>query len=181
MLLFSAQFSSVAQLWPTLCDPMDCSTPGFPVHHQLRELTQTHVHRVRDAIQPSHPLWSPSPPAFNLSQHQGLFQRVSSSLILLAFALRIPYRKQFRMSWWIQQIIKSHRSCEKSHFTLFKIVCFHREQVIFRPLKVHASICQSEDDNSVMGIFQTTVGLTKCRSKQQPEWAFQNRPPLTLK
>ena len=59
---------------PILCDPMDCSTPGFPVHHRLPELAQTHVHRVTDAIQPSHPLLSPSPPAFNLSQHQGLFQ-----------------------------------------------------------------------------------------------------------
>ena len=57
---------------------MDCSTPGFPVYHQLLELAQTHVHRVGDAIQPSHPLLSPFPPAFNLSQHQGLFQRVSS-------------------------------------------------------------------------------------------------------
>ena len=73
------QFSSVAQSCPTLCDPMDCSTPGFPVHHQLLELTQTHVHWVSDAIQPSHPLSSPSPPAFNLSQHQGLFKWVSSS------------------------------------------------------------------------------------------------------
>ena len=63
----------------TLYDPMDYSTPGLPVHHQLPELTQTHVHRVSDAIQPSHPLSSPSPPALNLSQHQGLFQRVSSS------------------------------------------------------------------------------------------------------
>ena len=57
-----------------LCDPMDCSTPGFPVHHQLPEFTQTHVHRVSGTIQPSHPLSSASPPAFNLSQHQGLFQ-----------------------------------------------------------------------------------------------------------
>ena len=57
-----------------LCDPMDCSTPGFPVHDQLLEPTQTHVHRIGDAIQPSHPLLSPSPPTFNLSQHQGLFQ-----------------------------------------------------------------------------------------------------------
>ena len=63
----SVQFSSVAQSCPTLCDPMDCSTPGLPVHHQLPELTQTHVHRVGDAIQPSHPLSSPSPPALNLS------------------------------------------------------------------------------------------------------------------
>ena len=65
------QFSSVTQSCLTLCDPMDCSTPGFPVHHQLPENTQTHVHWVGDAIQPSHPLSSPSPPAFSLSHHQG--------------------------------------------------------------------------------------------------------------
>ena len=69
----SVQFSSVAQSCPTLCDPTSRSTPGRPVHHQLPEFTQTHVHRVGDAIQPFHPL-SPSPPAFSLSQHQGLFQ-----------------------------------------------------------------------------------------------------------
>ena len=72
-------FSSIAQSCPTLCYPMNRSTPGLPVHHQLPESTQTHVHRVGDAIQPSHPLLSPSPPALNLSQHQGLFQWVSSS------------------------------------------------------------------------------------------------------
>ena len=66
--------SSVTQSCPTLCDPMDCITPGFPVHHQLPELAQTNVHRVGDAIQPSHPLSSSSPPAFSLLQHQGLFQ-----------------------------------------------------------------------------------------------------------
>ena len=71
--------SSVTQLCPTLCNPMDCSTPGFPVYHQLLELTQSHVHWVSDAIQPSCPLSSPSPAAFNLSQDQGLFQWVSSS------------------------------------------------------------------------------------------------------
>ena len=71
--------SLVAQLCPTLCDPMDCSMPVFPVHHQLPELAQTHVHRVGDAIQPSHPMSSPSWSAFNLSQHQGLFHWVSSS------------------------------------------------------------------------------------------------------
>ena len=72
-------FSSVAQSCPTLCDPMNHSTPGLPVHHQLPEPTKTHVHWVSDAIQPSHPLSSPSPPALNLSQHQGLFKWVSSS------------------------------------------------------------------------------------------------------
>ena len=75
----SVQFSSAAQSCPTLCNPMNCSTPGLPVHHQLLEFTKTHAHRVSDAIQPSHPRSSPSPPAPNPSQHQGLFQRVNSS------------------------------------------------------------------------------------------------------
>ena len=69
----SIQFSSVAQSCLTLCNPTDCSTPGLSVHHQLLDLAQTHVHLVGDVIEPSHPLSSPSPPAFNLSQHQGLF------------------------------------------------------------------------------------------------------------
>ena len=73
------EFSSVSQSCLTLCDLMDCSMPGFPVHHQLPELTWTHVHWVGDAIQQSHPLSSPSPPAFNLAQHRGLFQWGSSS------------------------------------------------------------------------------------------------------
>ena len=75
----SLQFSLVAQSCPTVCDPTDCSMPGLPVHHQLPEFTQTRVHRLGDAIQTSHPLSPPSPPAFNLSQHQGLLQWVSSS------------------------------------------------------------------------------------------------------
>ena len=70
----SVQFSSVVQSCPTLCDPMNCSTPGLPVHHQLPEFTQTQVHRVSEAIQPSHPLSFPSPPASNPSQHRSLFQ-----------------------------------------------------------------------------------------------------------
>ena len=73
-LIFLEMFSLFTQLCPTLCNPIDCSTPGFLVHHQLPEPTQTHVHHVGDAIQPSHPLSSPSPPSFNLSQHQGLFK-----------------------------------------------------------------------------------------------------------
>ena len=75
----SVQFSSVTQLCPTLCDPMNRSMPGLPVHHQLLESTQTHIHWVSDTIQPSHPLSSPSPPAFSLFHHQGLFKWVSSS------------------------------------------------------------------------------------------------------
>ena len=74
MYLIISEFSSVAQSCPTLCDPMNRSTPGLPVHHQLLKFTQTHVHQDGDAIQPSHPLSSPSPPAPNPSQHPGLFQ-----------------------------------------------------------------------------------------------------------
>ena len=77
--LWYLQFSSVAQSCLTLCDPMNHSTPGLPVHHHLPEFTQTHVHRVGDTIQPSHPLLSPSPPSLNPSQHHSLFQRVNSS------------------------------------------------------------------------------------------------------
>ena len=73
----SESVSSSVHLCPTLCNPMECSKPGFPVHHKLPKLAQTHVHRVGDAIKPSHSLSSPSPPAFNFSQHQGLFQWVS--------------------------------------------------------------------------------------------------------
>ena len=104
--VYLVQFST--QSCPTLCVPMNCSTPGLPVHHQLLESTQTHVHWVGDAIQPSHPLSSPSPPALNLSQHQGLFQWVSSSLQVakgLEFQLQIsPTNKHpglisIRMDW----------------------------------------------------------------------------------
>ena len=77
--MFSFQFSSFSQSFLTLCDPVNLSTPGLSVHHQLLEFTQTHVHWVCDDIQPSHPPWYPSPPALNLSQHQDLFQWVSCS------------------------------------------------------------------------------------------------------
>ena len=84
----SVQFSSVAQSCPTLCDPMNCSTPDLPVHHQLLEFTQTHVHWVSDAIQPSHPLSSPSPPALSLSQHQGLLHECSTNAPLALKKMR---------------------------------------------------------------------------------------------
>ena len=98
--------SSVAQLRLTLCYPMHCSTPGLPVHHQLPEFTQTHVHWVGDAIQPSHPLSSPSPPVFNLSQHQGLFQGISGQSIgVSALPSVLPMNSQdwFPLGWtsWI--------------------------------------------------------------------------------
>ena len=106
--LASVQFSSVAQSCQTLWDPMNCSTPGLPVHHQHLEFTQTHVPQVGDAIQPSHPLSSLSPPAPNPSWHQGLFQWVNSShevAKVLGFQLRIspsnehPGLISFRMDW----------------------------------------------------------------------------------
>ena len=108
--LFSILFSSVTQSCPTLCDPMNCSTPGFPVHHQLPEFTQTHVHRVSDAIQPSYPLSSPSPPAPNPFQHQSLFQWVSfsqggQSIGVSALAPVLPMNTQYwsllRWTGWI--------------------------------------------------------------------------------
>ena len=94
MCISSVRFGSVAQLCLILCDPMICSPPGLPVHHQLPELTQIHVHRVSDAIQPSHPLLSPSLPAFNISQHQGLFKWVSS-LHQVAKVLEFQLQHQF--------------------------------------------------------------------------------------
>ena len=103
-------FSSVAQSCLTLCNPVDCSMPGLPVHHQLLDFTQTHVHHVGNAIQPSHPLSSPSPPAFNLSQHQGLFQWVRFShqvARVLEFQLQHQsfqwtFRTDFPLGWtWL--------------------------------------------------------------------------------
>ena len=89
--LSSVHFSSFTQACPTLCDRMDCSMPAFPVHHQLPELAQAHVHWATGAIQPSHPLWSPFPPAFSLPQHQGLFQS----------AVRIRWPKYWSFSFSI--------------------------------------------------------------------------------
>ena len=104
----SVQFSSVAQSCPTLCDPMNCSTPGLPVHHQLLEFTQTRVHQVSDVIQPSHPRSSPSPPAPNPSQHQGFSNESTLHMTWpkywsFSFSI-IPYKEipgliSFRMNW----------------------------------------------------------------------------------
>ena len=127
---YSIQFTLVTQSCPTLCDPMNCSTPGLPVHHQLPEFTQTLVHRVGDAIQPSHPLSSPFPPATNPSQHQSLFQWVNSShevakVQSFSFSIspskEIPGLISFGMDWLdlleVQGILKSllqHHSSKAS-------------------------------------------------------------------
>ena len=100
-LLLSHQFSSVTQSCPTLHDLMDRRTPGLPVHHQLLEFTQTHLHWVSDAIQPSHPLLSPSPPAFNLSQHQGLFKWIST---LDQVAKVLEFQPQHQSFQWILRV-----------------------------------------------------------------------------
>ena len=97
MLVRSDQIRSVAQLCPTLCDPMNRSTPGLPVHQQLLEFTETHIHRVSDAIQPSHPLWSPSPPAPNPSQHQSSIKKTECRRID-AFELWC-WRRPLRVPW----------------------------------------------------------------------------------
>ena len=96
------QFSSVTQLHPTLCDSMNCSTPGLPVHHQCLEFTKTHVCWVGDALPPSHPPSFPSPPAFNLSQHHGLFQWVSSSHQLVKVS---EFQLQHQSFQWIFRML----------------------------------------------------------------------------
>ena len=124
------QFSSVAQLFPTPCNPMDCSMPAFPVHDQLPEFTQTHVHWVGDAIQPSHPLLSTSPPAFNLSQHQGLFKWVSSSHQVakgLEFQLQHQsfqwvFRTDFFKDWLVGSPSSPRDSQESSPTPQFKSI-----------------------------------------------------------
>ena len=141
MYTYSVQFSSVTQLYPTLCDPMNCSTAGLPVHHQLPEFTQTHVYWVGDAIQPSHPLLSPSP-TFNLSQHQGLFEWVSSSyqvVIVLEFQLQHQSFQwkfrliSFRMDWLdllaVQRLSKVLSSTTVQKHQFFGAQCYLLERV----------------------------------------------------
>ena len=120
----SVQFSSVAQSCPTLCDPMDCSTPGLPVHHQLPEFTQIHVHWVDDAIQPSHPLSSPSP-GLNLSQHQGIFQGVSSSH-WVAKVLEFQLQHQ-SFQWIFSTLIKLY--CTKIFWTCVNWLTFRTDLI----------------------------------------------------
>ena len=119
---------SITQSCPTLCDPMDCRTPGFPVLHHLPELDQTHVHWVGDAVQPSHPLLSPSPPAFNLSQHQGLFRWVSSShqvvkvLELKHQSFQWIFRTDFLQDWLVWSPCSLRDSQESFPIPQFKSI-----------------------------------------------------------
>ena len=134
------QFSSVTQSCPTLCDPMDCSTPGFTVHHQLPELTLTHVHWVGNAIQTFHPLSYPSPPTFNLSQQQGLFKWVSSShqvcqsIEVPALALVLPMNNQgwFPLGWTgllaVQGTLKNFPQHHSSKASILQCTAFFMVQ-----------------------------------------------------
>ena len=134
-----SQFSSVAQLCPTLCNPLDCSMPGFPVNQQLPEPAQTHVHRIGDAIQPSHPLSSPSPPALYLSQHQGLFQWVSSYQVAKywSFSFSISPSDEylglisFRMDWL--DLLAVQRTQESSPTPQFKNINYLALSFLYSP------------------------------------------------
>jgi len=138
----SVQFSSVAQTCLTLCNPMNCSTPGLPVHHQLLEFTQTHVHRVGDAIQPSHPLSSPSSPAPNPSQHQSLFSESTLCMRWLkywSFSFSIspsnehPGLVSFRMDWLdflaVQGTLKSLLQHHSSKASILRCSAFFTVQL----------------------------------------------------
>ena len=140
--MLCTKFSSFQLLSPTLCDPMDCSMPGLPVQHQLPEFIQTHVHWVGDAIQPSHPLSSPSPPALNLSQHQGLFQWVSSSHQMAkywSFSFSISPSNEhsglisFRIDWFdllvVQGTLKSLLQHHSSKASILQCSAFFMVQI----------------------------------------------------
>ena len=142
LLFLSVQFSSVGQSCPTLYDPMNCSTPGLPVHHQLPEFTQTHLHRVSDAIQPSRPLSSPSPPAPNPSQNQGLFRESALRMRwpeYWSFSFKIsPSNEQpglisFRMDWLdllaVQGTLKSLLQHHSSKASIFQCSAFFTVQL----------------------------------------------------
>ena len=136
-----------------LCNPMDCSTPGFPVHHQLLELVQIHVHRVGDAIQPSHPLSSPSPP-FNLSQHQGLFQGASSSHQV---AKGLELQLQHQSFQWISGLIS---------FRIYWVELFAVQGTLKGLLQCHSSKASSVFEpqfNSIRHLFLYFVLLLTCK------------------
>ena len=128
----SVHFSSVTQSCPTLCDPMDCSMPGFPVHHQLPDLTQTHVHQVGDAIQPSHPLLSPLSPAFNLSHNQGLFQWVLK-FQLWNQSFQWIFRTDFLQNGLVRSPCSPRDSQESSPTPQFKTINFLALNYLYDP------------------------------------------------
>ena len=146
LLLSSVQFSSVNQLCPTLCDPMDRSTPGFPFRHQLLELIHTHVHQVSDAIQQFYPLSSPSPPAFNLPPHQSLFQWVSSShqvAKVWSFSFKISPSNEyselisFRIDWFDFLAVQGTLKSLFCNTTVQKHQFFHAQLSLWSNSHIH--------------------------------------------
>ena len=154
LLHFVLQFSSVAQSCPTLCDPMNCSTPGLPVQHQLPEFAQTHVHQVGDAIQPSHPLSTSSPPAPNPSQHQRVFSNEStlrmswpkywSSSFSIIPSKEIPGLISFRKDWLdllaVQGTLKSRLQHHSSKASVLQWSAFFTVQ-LSHPYMTTGKIC----------------------------------------
>ena len=170
------QFSSVAQSCPTFCSLMNCSTPGLPVHHQLPEFTQTHVYRVGDAIQPSHPLSSPPPPAPNPSQHQGLFQESALHLTCpkyWSFSFSISPSNEysglisFRINWLdllaVQGSLKSlfqHRGSKASilqHSAFYMVQLSHPYMMTIE--KNHSFDWQSIFVGKVMSLFRFVIAF----------------------
>ena len=158
------QFCSVTQLCLTLCDPTDCSTPGLPVHHQLPEFTQTYAHHVGEAIQPSHPLSSPSPPALNLSQYQGLFKWISSLhqvAKVLELSFNISTSKEysglisFTMDWLdllaVQETLKSLLQHHSSKASILWCSAFFIVQLSHvaaaKSLQLCPTLCNPIDDS----------------------------------
>ena len=190
----SVQFSSVAQSCPTLWDPMDCSTPGLPVHPQFPEFNQTHVHWVGDAIHPSHPLSSPSPPAHNLSHHQDLYKWVSSShqvAKVLEFQLQIspsnehPGLISFRMDWLdllaVQGTLKSLFQYQSSKPSILQRSAFFRVQLSHPYMTTGKTIALK---NYRVGLIKEET--TRCRCPQrfeekQPSHSLTQFPPSRMK
>ena len=156
----SVQFSSVSQSCLTLSNPMDSSTPGFPVHHQFLELAQTHVHRVSDSIQPSHPLSSPSPPALNLSQHQGLFHES---------VLHIRWPKYWSFSFSISP------SNEYSGLIPFRIDWFHLlagQGTLQNFLQHHSSKASFLQCSAFFIVQPSHPYMTTGKTRALTRWAF---------
>ena len=145
----SVQFSSVTQSCPTLCNPMTCSTPGLPVHHQLPESTQSHVHWVSDAIQPSHPLSSPSPPAFTLSQNQGLFKwQYAKGLTILSvlwLSWQVLCRRFTWSDWHLEIIILQHT--------------YHFQRLLFSVSSHHEHLPVGQKGNVVWGMINLKLAF----------------------
>ena len=142
----SVQFR-VSQSCLTLWDPMNCSLPGLPIHHQLPEFTQTQVHRVSDAIQPSHPLSSPSPPAPNPSQHQSLFQWVNSShQVAKVLEFQWGMERSYNLVLFVPSNHAFYICClEKAEITMWQLSCPSRVEWIIEYISMHVYHCYFVD------------------------------------